>query len=67
MCHDPGYLLRFTRSGREVLRCSLCLQCMNIEIEPIPFIPIWVTVLDREDKDLSLSKIVSFLAKVDPS
>jgi hypothetical protein len=66
MCHDPGFVLRFSREGREILSCSLCLKCSNVELEAFPFVPIWVTIFDRKAEGFSLPQIESFLAKIKP-
>lgn len=52
LCHSPGYLLTFKRDGRVLLRCTLCLECWNLEISPLPFAAVWVSFLHqpRESK-----------------
>ncbi|MEA3209404.1 MAG: hypothetical protein QOE70_2461 [Chthoniobacter sp.] len=62
MCHDPGFVLRFARQGRTLLTGSLCLHCTNLEIEPFPFAPIWISIFDKEAKDMRLQTIEKFLA-----
>lgn len=65
MCHDPGYLLRFSRQGHLLLETSLCLHCGNLEMEPFPFIPIWVTLYDpRSDRPSPLPTLTDFFAKL---
>lgn len=62
-CHDPGYLLRFSRGGRTILTASLCLHCFNFEFEPFPFAPMWISVFDPDAKNFHLPALEAFLAR----
>lgn len=64
MCHDPGFVLRFSRRGRTILTGSLCLECMNIELEPWPFAPRWISIYNRKTPERRVELIREFLVKM---
>ncbi len=67
MCHDPGFLLRFRRQGRDLLTGSLCLHCTNLELEPFPFSPILVDIYEPKTNALRLPRLESFFVNLNGS
>lgn len=67
LCHDPGYIVRFKSKGKDVLTCTLCLECMNIKLEPFPFFPGCVALAEIGSSTLRLSKLESFLTELESS
>ncbi|MEY4484975.1 MAG: hypothetical protein RL693_2427 [Verrucomicrobiota bacterium] len=63
-CHTPGFVLRFSRHGRTLLECSLCLHCFNMEMEPFPFTPLWVSMFENDAKTVGLPELERFFSKL---
>lgn len=67
LCHKPGYLLRFSHHGHTLLKASLCLHCINLEMEPFPFVPVWVSMCDPRSTDrYQLQTLEGFFARLNP-
>jgi len=46
-CHNPGYLLTFISGSSTVLTCSLCFECVNVEVKPPFTAPVWLGMWDK--------------------
>lgn len=60
LCHDPGYLMRFRREGREIFQASACFHCSNLETEPFASGAVWIFLIDADSENLD--KIEGLLA-----
>lgn len=62
MCHEPLQELQFRRRGSTLLAGTLCLKCVNFEVNGIVFGSPTVTVMDEQAEDpMTLPRIQRFL------